>query len=135
MTEKQKIKYLSQYKYLDREIDRKQRHIEEMRARLERTTPSLSLAPLGAGAGDKMAGGVAKILDWEKEVAEDIDRLVDLKREIEGKIDKVDKPNLREILKCRYLDCMTWEEVAAKTKYDCRWVHRLHRRALEQIRI
>jgi len=67
-----------------------------------------------------------RILD-EKEINEDIDRLVDLKADIIETISQVDDPTGQLLLEMRYINGKTWEEVAMDLGFDRRWVLRLTR--------
>ena len=84
---------------------------------------------------DMIADGIATINDIEKTINQEIDELIELRKEIENKINAVDNPKLREILKCRYLDCKSWEEIAYKNNITWRHVYRLHEKALDEIKI
>jgi hypothetical protein len=51
---------------------------------------------------------------------DDIDRLVDLKREMTGLIERIADPSYRVLLELRYLGCSRWEDIAFKMGYDLR---------------
>ena len=50
---------------------------------------------------------IAKIVDLENEINDDIDKLVDLKAEITTVIKEVDDPELQSLLEQRYLNFRT----------------------------
>ena len=79
-----------------------------------------------------MENVIVKIIDLENEINEDIDTLVDLKREIVGVIKRIDNPEYQTLLELRYLCFYSWEKVAVEMEYDLRYLHKLHRKALEQ---
>ncbi len=61
------------------------------------------------------------------------DRLVDsteLRRQIALAISAVPERRLRLLLEYRYIDDLTWEQVASALTSDYRWTLRLHDRAL-----
>lgn len=132
---REKIKYLNQYRYLDKEIDRKIKELETWRNKIFNVTGTLSAMPNTPSRSDKIATGIAISTEIENEINEKIDELVDLKKEIEGKIDAVENPKLREILKCRYLDFKSWEEIAYRNNTVLRHIFRLHEQALDEIKI
>ena len=132
---REKIKYLSQYQYLNKEIDRKIESLEFWKNKILNITGTLSDMPKSNKRSDTIATGIATINDIEKEINEEIDKLIKLRKEIEDKINAVDNPKLREILKCRYLDCKSWEEIAYKNNITWRHVYRLHEKALDEIKI
>ena len=108
---REKIKYLSQYQYLNKEIDRKIQTLEFWKNKILNITGTLSDMPKSNKRSDTIADGIAAINDIEKTINQEIDELIELRKEIENKINAVEDPKLRELLKCRYLDCKTWEEI------------------------
>lgn len=132
---REKIKYLSQYQYLNKEIDRKIQTLEFWKNKILNITGTLSDMPKSNKRSDTIATGIATINDIEEEINKEIDELIELRKEIENKINAVNNPKLREILKCRYLDCKSWEEIAYKNNITWRHVYRLHEKALDEIKI
>lgn len=132
---KEKIKYLNQYRYLNKEIDRKIESLENWKNKILNVTSTLSDMPKSNKRSDVISDGIAIISEIEDTINKEIDNLINLKKEIENKIDQVEDPKLRELLKCRYLDCKSWEEIAYLNGYSWRWVYTLHERALDQINL
>jgi len=81
-----------------------------------------------------MENTVVKIVDLEKEINEDIDRLVDVKAEIMETISQVDDPICQLLLEMRYISGKAWEEVARELNYNDRSVFKIHGRALKKIK-
>ena len=82
-----------------------------------------------------MADTIVKIIDLQHDINQDIDRLVDLKREIADVITAVEDIELRVLLEKRYLCFHTWEQIAVDMGYSGKWVRQLHDRALEATEI
>jgi DNA-directed RNA polymerase specialized sigma subunit len=78
---------------------------------------------------------VAKIVDLQDEINYDIDRLVDLKRDMVRTIKKVDNAEYQTLLELRYLCFKTWEQIAVDMNYTIDNVYRIHRKALCAVRI
>ena len=76
---------------------------------------------------------IEKILDLEAKVADELDRLVEMKTEIRETIDKVDDHDQKMLLRYRYIHFHTWEEIADEMHYGLRWVYTHHGRALESV--
>lgn len=132
---KKKIKYLNQYRYLDKEIDRKIKELESWKSRIFNVTGTLSDMPKNPNRCSIIEKGIAVIDEIENSINQDIDNLVNLRTEIENKINAIEDLKLREILKARYLDCQTWEEIAYKNGYSWRWVYKLHELALDELNL
>ena len=63
-----------------------------------------------------------------------IDDLIDVKQEICDVIKKIDDTTLRTLLYERYINCRTWERIAADMSYSyIHVVQRLHPKALREI--
>ena len=120
--------YLAQYGRLNREIDR----LLEEKARV---TPTLSQEPKGGGGGDRIQLAVEKIAEVEDKINAQIDRLVDLRREIEEKLSALPDGKQKEVLHRRYILGQKWEEIAVQMGLDYRWILRIHGKALLQLTI
>ncbi|MBO8158842.1 DUF1492 domain-containing protein [Thermosyntropha sp.] len=132
-----KIMFLKRYAFLDKEIERKLGEIAYWRNRLERVTAVYTREPKSKNAGRDMRLDdiIAKIVDLEQEVNEDIDQLIDIRNEIKQKIEQIKDDKLRLLLQYRYIDCKTWEEIAVEMGYSWQHIHRLHAKALREVKI
>lgn len=61
---------------------------------------------------------------------QDIDTLVDLKRDIVLLVKSVSNTEYQTLLEKRYLCFMTWEQIAVDMNYNKRYVLKLHKEAL-----
>ena len=136
MTNKDKIKYLKRYINLDREIDRKLEEVARLRAKLTRIMPIYSTEPKGGGSiRGKTESIIAKIVDLENEIDTDIDRLVAIREGIKTIIEAVEDDRERLLLQYRYLDGWTFEKIAVEMNYSWRQIHRLHSKALTNLKM
>lgn len=78
---------------------------------------------------------VEKIIELEAIINKDIEKMLSLKLEIRTAIDAVQNNDERLLLKYRYLNFMEWEEICVKMKISIRTIHRVHARALNNIKI
>lgn len=74
---------------------------------------------------------VERIVDKEKEINEEIDRLVAIKLEISCFIDKIDNPQWQRLLRSRYVLCKEWTEVAEEMGYGISSVYRIHKQIMD----
>ena len=136
MSNKDKIKYLKRYITLDREIDRKLKEVGRLRSKLTRVTEVYSTEPRGGGTiYGKTEEILAKIVDLENEIDADIDRLVAIRDGIKTIIEAVEDDRERLLLQYRYLDGKTFEKIAVEMHYSWRQIHRLHSRALTNLKM
>lgn len=126
--------YLSQAYRIDQRIDAKLAQVENLRCRSTKTTATLSDASViytrDAHSGD---GIIVKLIDLENEINADIDRLVDLKRDIYEVLRHINDPELQLLLELRYLCYKNWSEISVALDLDDRYVYKLHGRALAEV--
>lgn len=144
----EKVKeWLSRFAENERQLDNLMERIETLRSRLGAPgAPTLSGMPRSGGNGVDMIGRkLIAIEALEEQVQRLLARSRHLYAEINGEIDKITGkgwPDLRAVLKMRYLDLASWEEInamlwASKANFaDCKESYirrtlRIHTEALE----
>ena len=126
--------YLSQAFHIDQRISSKLSQVMRLRETATDCTATLSDMPRpDSPSRQQMADTICKIVDLEREINEDIDRLVDLKAEARRAINAVSDPDQQLILELRYLCFKSWEQIAVDMGYELRWLYRLHHRALDAV--
>ena len=135
MTENEKKKaYLRRY----RECERREREIlqEIQRLRADQMFPS--------AVNDGMPKGSQQsdLSDYIVLIDEQIERLKQerLKRlQVRDRIDMairhMEKPDEQRVLRLRYLQGLSWEEIAEKMNYSWKQIHRKHSSALNNFRM
>ena len=126
--------YLSQAHHLDQRIDAKIAQVASLNDLATKCSATLTGMPRNPNHGSStMADAVCKIIDLQDEINRDIDRLVDLKREIVSVIKSVEDTEYQILLEKRYLCFHTWEQIAVDMHYSGKWVQKLHDRALDVV--
>lgn len=134
MTAKQ---YLRQAYRLNELINSDIQELEQLKA-LSRSISSLNLSGMPSGSRKQEApfvNAIMKIVDLEKVIDAEIDRFVDLKKEIRTVISSVEDNSQQLCLKLRYLQFLKWESVAAEMDLSLKQVHRIHNEALQAIKL
>ena len=85
----------------------------------------------GTGDRSKVEKYILELWDVHNELQTEIAQLMKKSREAEKQILKLEDEKLRAVLELRYLCGLTWEEIASKLHFTLRWVHKLHKEALE----
>ena len=127
--------YLSQVYWLNTIVNNKLEQKEELEALAERTTVDFTKEKVSGGSGviSPMEDAAVKLIDLSHQINDDIDELINLKKEIAGTIKKVGDYRYRTILEMRYLKEKLWDDVSRDIGFDKRWVMRLHSRALKEV--
>lgn len=129
----QKIRYLSRYRRLNQRIDRLLEEQSRWRERALKITPTLSQAPGGGESGSPIERPMDKVDELERKITQAIDELADIRMEIEAVLGQLEDDTLRKLMEYRYIDGLTWEQVAEKMHYSWRHTCRLHGEALAKI--
>ena len=126
--------YLSQAYRLDQRINSKLEQVESLNDLATKVSSTLTGMPKNPNrTTSTMADTVTKIIALQAEINNDIDRLVDLKREMVAVIKAVANTERQTLLELRYLCFKTWEQIAVEMDYTVRNVHLLHKEALKAV--
>ena len=126
--------YLSQAYRLDQRINSKLEQVECLNGLATKVSSTLTGMPKNPNhATSTMADTVTKIIALQAEINNDIERLVDLKREMVAVIKAVANTERQTLLELRYLCFKTWEQIAVEMDYTVRNVHLLHKEALKAV--
>ena len=123
--------FLNKIRKIDLLIDCKLEQVNELRSllcggaiRYDKDKVQSSVDP------DSMTDIVAKIIELEQKINEDIDRLIDIKTKAREMIEMLENDREKVILYKRYFDGKSFEELAVECGYSWRQVHRIHGKAL-----
>lgn len=125
-------KYLSQAYRIDQRINSKLEQIVSLHELAMKATSTINDMPVNCTKNtDKMAGIISKIVDLESEINAEIDRLVEVKKNIIFIIKQVQNSELQTLLELRYLCFKTWEQIAVDMGYSVQNAYKLHEKALK----
>ena len=126
--------FLSQAYRLDQRINCKIEQLSTLNDLATKATSTLTGMPHNPNkATSTLENAITKIVDLQKEINDDIDRLVDVKAEITRVIKSVENVDQRFILEKRYLCWASWPEIAVELNVSNRRLYYLHDLALEEI--
>lgn len=126
--------YLAQAGRLDHRINAKLDMLASLRDMATRTTGVMSEDIVSHTRNvHSLQDVIAKIIDTQEEINAEIDRLVDLKREVTEVIRQVRDPSCQVVLEYRYICYRSWEEIADEMKLNVRSVYRIHGQALREV--
>lgn len=128
-----KIRYLSRYRRMSKRIDRLLEEQSRWRERALKITPVLSQTPGGGESGSPIERPMDKVLEIDEEINREIDELQIVRQEIRAALNQLEDENLKLLMEYRYIDGLTWEQIAVKMNYCWRQVCRKHGQALTQI--
>lgn len=125
--------YLRQAYRLDQRIDAHVAELEHLR--------DLSTRIQRSNFGERVSGTrnteasftriIDKIADMQQRINTEIDALVDLKAEMDIAIEQVFDVDERLLLCYRYINNISWDDIAKALNVSSRTVHRIHASALQ----
>ena len=121
---------------IDQQIRSKNEQIEIWESLARKATSDPSALPGGGGGHfNRLETYCIKIADAQTEIERQRDELINVRREIEEAISKVQNVTLRLLLEQRYLLCKGWEDIAEFMGYCVEYVKRdIHKQALRAAR-
>lgn len=119
---------------LQRRIAIKTETAHRYRDMATRATGSMEAGRIGgSGNRSKVETNVNALVDIERAIERDAERLRNKITMTMELIEGVCTPERKELLELRYICGLTWENVGKRMKYDKRQSQRIHKRALEDV--
>lgn len=125
--------FLKKGQNLNDEINADVQALVKLRALVYGTAARYDNVRVQTSPGNTQENNIIKLIDLENKINAKIDRLIDYQSKMHDLINSVDNTRYRALLTERYINCKTWEEIAAEFNVDLRWIYRLHGRALAEI--
>ena len=126
--------YLQKIRLYDTHINNKIAELSRLRDMATNITPTLKDDVVSSsGSKDKLGDTVAKIVDLQDEINRAIDDFVDKKNEVCSVIENLQNPDHVALLHKRYVEYLTWEQIACDMHISYRHATRLHGRALQAV--
>lgn len=129
-----KKEYLQSYRYAVIAETQIKEEIDQLR--MDKMFPGLIQdgMPHGSGGSD-LSAYAAKLDELLIELKDQMDKRIQLRREIVKKIEAMDSETEKAVLRYRYIHMLKWEEIAVKMHYGYRNVLKVHGRALEHFKM
>ena len=131
---KQELKHkLHSYRDLLAEYNQLKDELAKVEAFMEAPrTSNLDGMPRSPGGGDPILGVVSHHIALQERYKAQLHRLAAAQAEIENLIEGLE-PGERRLMRCRYIDGMTWEEVCVRIGYSWRQTHNIHAKILDKL--
>ena len=124
--------YLLRYRAVKREIEDLDQRMAQLRLKYAAPTAiDYSAMPKAHDSNHDLSDYIAKMDEMTEYMISKYTRLRGIEVDIYIRVDRMQDQTEREILRYRYIDGLSWEEIAAKLNYSKRNVTRIHGRALQ----
>ena len=125
--------YLKQYRKLKFIINTRKQQLEELHGLLDLKSTDYSTERVQTSPSDIMSAIIAKAVDLERQLEDDLQRAIDCQNEITGLINSFEDSRYQFILTEKYINDATWEYIADEMYMTSRWVQKLHGYALLEV--
>lgn len=125
-THKERVRYFSQYKYIDNELERLSEELTRWKKRCSNWMPAEGRYPM---IKENMSDGIAQKITDRMAQAES------LRTQIEELIYTLNEPALRLLMEYRYIDGLTFEKIAERLDCSVQWAQALHKKAVYNIAV
>lgn len=115
---------------IDRLINNKLKEIDRLKEIATSVSNPLSPNIARSGNDDKIGTIITKIIDYQEDVAAQIDYYIDLKKQIVAEIESIESVEAMQLLYLKYIDGKTWKEIEIDMQISRAWMFRLHGIAL-----
>lgn len=125
--------YLSEVQRLQTIIEQKQERIKEIRESISTVRAvRFDLEKVqGGGQTDRIGEAIAKIVDLETEVENDMIIFIYLQHKVINQIQRVGNLNYMQLLFKRYIEGKDFKKIAKETRFSYDYVKSLHGKALK----
>lgn len=134
-TNEKKIEYLKRYGEALKMEEILEEEIRQLR--LDKMLPSLHLdgMPRGKGIRQDLSGYAAKISELLEDLKLQLEKRIQIRKEISRQIEAMNSETEKMILRLRYIHLLKWEDISEKTGYTYRHTIRLHKEAINNFRM
>ncbi|MDD7042375.1 MAG: hypothetical protein PUI40_10545 [Oscillospiraceae bacterium] len=133
MTSQEKKEFLSRYLEILAEEKDIREEIAYWESKAQKVTASWSAVPSGGKGSDKVQMGAIKIAELRESLMDKINHLVAVRIEIERAIGTVQDDTQRRLLRRKYINGLTLEQIAVEMHYSYVHTCRIHGYALSNI--
>ena len=130
-----KIEYLSRYRKLGKRIEQLSTERAMWLSRACKTTQTISDMPKAKNGAQGDSSEVAQYVEIGEEITRELRDLHRLCREIRAVITTLEDDTLQTLMLYRYINGMTFEEIAVRMHYSWRQVYRKHGEALAKLKM
>ena len=133
LTSQEKKEFLSRYLEILAEEKDIREEIAYWESKAQKVTSSWSAVPSGGKGSDKVQTGAIKVAELRESLIDKINQLVAVRIEIERAIGTVQDDTQRRLLRRKYINGLTLEQIAVEMHYSYVHTCRIHGYALSNI--
>jgi DNA-directed RNA polymerase specialized sigma subunit len=121
---------LQSYYWLTRNVKKLEDKLLELETEATRITTRITHQPKSKNGTDKIGGIVAEIIDVQNKINSKLQNAYIIMSKIEQAASRLPEREAY-LIRRRYIDCLTWEQIAVDMHYSWQHVHKIHAKALK----
>lgn len=122
--------YLKRIEYINDDINSRLREKSELKRAMAVRTSAVTDVKVQESRTGRYDDKYMRYFEVAESIDERIDELVELKMKISNEIDLIDDPLYRLILRNRYINLLTFEDIASMLNKSIRYIYQVHGDAL-----
>ena len=130
-----KIEYLSRYQKLGKRIEQLCAERAVWLSKACKITQAITDMPKAKNGAQGNSGELEKYVEIGEEITKELQKLHRMRREIRSIISTLEDDTLQTLMMYRYINGMTFEEIAVRMHYSWRQVCRKHGKALAKLKM
>ncbi|SET55905.1 RNA polymerase sigma factor, sigma-70 family [Natronincola peptidivorans] len=124
-------KDLQEYYWLQRNIQKLEDKLLELETKATKITTYITDEPKSTNNNsDKISNVVMKIIEVQQRINKQLEKSYEILRKIEEAIEILPERE-RYLIRLRYIDCKSWEQIAVDMNYSWQHIHKIHSDALK----
>ena len=124
--------FLKSYREFEKYIDQRLDEHARLKARAERITSMMSEMPRYNGLSREDI--IVKKVQLEIDIEDDLKKYKEMRKRVEDVISQLSNKKWQIIMRYRYINGLTFEDIALSLGNDIRHIYRVHGWALEELR-
>lgn len=126
---------LKQIKVINNQIEIKKAELEDIYEKMRGISGKGFEPSYNTGTKNKSSQEmyINKYLEYKEELNADIEKLINVKREMLNAVNKMDNADCIDVIYKRYFQFKKWEEIAAEKNYTYQGICKIHGRALNKL--
>lgn len=120
---------------LERRVETFREEIEHYKTMLNKCSVTYSDSPKSTAPSYRLENCTQKIMDLQTVMCDAMADLVEVSCEISRAIQMVENYDYQDLLVKRYILGENWEKISSDLGYELRYIHKLHGKALREIKI
>lgn len=124
--------FLKSYREFEQRIDQRLDEHAKLKARAERITSVMTEMPKYHGMSREDI--IVKKVQLEIDIEDDLKKYKEMRKRVEDVIGTLKNPTWQAVMRYRYINGLTFEDIALSLGNDIRHIYRVHGWALEELR-